>query len=229
MKVVSIEVAEAIEKEISTFLKDWGGGYVMRLTRFIDLGGKQTELYLYPPEEGAPPWCTIKVKSVFKSDQGECMLYSINLPVSGKRFEDVLVSPEIWKLPALTDKILKFLKTDLLLKINEGGATLEGGSNALESSGPSPQGEPELPESTEEEDELEDLDTEGILASDDDDEGAGFDPMDIIAAAQANAEKGDSDDGFDPESVIRAANEEASEEDSGATDSGFNPDDVIKD
>jgi hypothetical protein len=53
--------------------------------------------------------------------------------------------------------------------------------------------------------------------------------MDIIAAAQANAEKGDSDDGFDPESVIRAANEEASEEDSGATDSGFNPDDVIKD
>ncbi|MGK0237669.1 MAG: hypothetical protein ACI92G_001129 [Candidatus Pelagisphaera sp.] len=233
MKVVAIEVAEAIENEIANFLKDWGGGYVMRFTRFIDLGGKQTELYLYPPEVGASPWCTINVRSVFKSDEGECMLYSINIPVAGKRFEDVLVSPEIWKLPALTDKILKFLKTDLLLKINEGGATLEGGSNALESSEAAPQGEAALADSTEEEDELEDLDTEGILASDDDDGGAGFDPMDIIAAAQANAEKGDSDDAFDPASVIQAANEESSEgvpaDDSEVTESGFNPDDVIKD
>jgi hypothetical protein len=37
----------------------------------------------------------------------------------------------------------------------------------------------------EDQDELEDLDTEGILASDDSDDESGFDPMDIIAAANA--------------------------------------------
>ena len=58
--------------------------------------------------------------------------------------------------------------------------------------------------------------------------------MNIIAAAQANAEKGDEEEsGFDPESVVQAANEEISEEvsesDSKATDSGSNLEDVIKD
>lgn len=223
MKVVAIEVAEAIEKEIAQFLKDWGGGYTMRFTRFIDLGGKQTELYLYPPEEGAPTWCTIGVKSVVKSDEGECMLYSVKLPSSGKVWDDVLVSPEIWKLPALTDKILKFIKTDLLLKVNEGGGALEGGDLALE---PAAQA---LPEQSESNDDLDDLDTEGILASDDAAEGPGFDPMDIIAAAQADSDQKEEDSGFDPESIIRAANEEASEGDSEESSSGFNPEDVIKD
>jgi hypothetical protein len=68
MKVVAIEVVEAIENKISKFLKEGGGSYAMRFTRFIDLGGKQTELYLYPPEAGSSVWCTIGVRSVFKSD-----------------------------------------------------------------------------------------------------------------------------------------------------------------
>jgi len=234
MKVAAIEVTEAIENEISKFLKDWGGGYMVRFTRFIDLGGKQTELYLYPAEAGSSAWCIIGVRLVFKSDEGECMLYSIKIPSSGKRFEDVLVSPEIWKLPALTDKILKFLKTDLLLMVNEGGAALEGGSGTLDS-GESPQHEAFASvSSTEDEDDLDKLDTEGIHASSDDEGDSGFNPMNIIAAAQANAEKGDEEEsGFDPESVVQAANEEISEEvsegDSEATDSGSNPEDVIKD
>ena len=241
MKVVAIEVAEAIENEIANFLKDWGGGYVMRFTRFIDLGGKQAELYLYPAEAGAPPWSTINVKSVFKGDDGDCMVYTVNLPSSGKKLEDVLVSPEIWKIPALTDKILKFIKTDLLLKINEGGGALEAGGLALEPTAPS------LPEESastdDDEDELDDLDTEGILAGDGSEESSGFDPMDIIAAAQTDSEQNDQDGAFDPESVIQDANEQsddadafdpesviqdANEQDSDS-DSGFNPEDVIKD
>lgn len=234
MKVVAIEVVEAIENKISKFLKEGGGSYAMRFIRFIDLGGKQTELYLYPPEAGSSVWCTIGVRSVFKSDEGDCMFYSINIPSSGRRFEDVLVSPEIWKLPALTDKILQFLKTDLLLMVNEGGAALEGGSGTLDS-GESPQHEASASVSlTDDEDDLDKLDTEGIHASSDDEGDWGFNPMNIIAAAQANAEKGDEEEsGFDPESVVQAANEEFSEEfsegDSKATDSGSNPEDVIKD
>jgi len=222
MKVVAIEVAEAIENEIAKFLKDWGGGYEMRFTRFIDLGGKQVELYLYPPEAGASPWSTIGVKSVFKSDDGDCMLYTVNVPSSGKRLEDVLVSPEIWKIPALTDKILKFIKTDLLLKINEGGAALEGGVSALESSAPALA--EKSPLADDDEDELDDLDTEGVLASDDTDSDSGFDPMDIIAAAQTDSEQSDQEDTVDPESAIRDANEHDSD-----SDAEFNPDDVIKD
>jgi hypothetical protein len=223
MKVVAIEVAEAIEKEIANFLKDWGGGYAMRFTRFIDLGGKQTELYVYPPEAGATPWCTVGVRSVFKSGEGECIITSVKLPSLGKTWGDVMVSPEIWKLPALSDKILKFLKNDLLIKVNEGGGALEGGGFALEPAAPTQQED----SSSEEEDEIDDLDLEGILVSDDAEESPGFDPMDIIAAAQADSEQGGESDTFDPESIIREANEQTSETDESS--SGFNPEDVIKD
>lgn len=186
MKVVAIEVAEAIESEIAKFLKEWGGGYPMRFTRFIDFGGKQTELYLYPPEVGSSPWATISVKSVFKSDQGDCMIYTASVPSANKRMEDVLVAPEVWKLPALADKILQFVKTDLLIKVGEGGgAALEGGSAALESPSQSMPETSSVSPDEEDQDELEDLDTEGILASDDSDDESGFDPMDIIAAANA--------------------------------------------
>ncbi len=213
MKVLAIEIAEAIEKEIATFLKDWGGGYAMRFTRFIDLGGKQTDLYLYPPKAGASPWCVIRIRSVFKSDQGECMQYFVNLPATGMNLDDVLVSPEIWKLPKLTDRILKFLKADLLIKVNEGSGALEGGGLALESDASLPSGPAESSQTEEEEDE--DVDTSGILAPDGGgEEESAFDPMDIIAAAQANADGGDSAADFDPESVIQQANQESGEEES---------------
>ncbi len=205
MKIVAIEVAEAIEKEIATFLQEWGGGYAMRFTRFIDLGGKQTELYMYPPEAGASHWATINVKSVFRSDQGDCMVYSVSIPSAGKRMEDVLVSPEVWKLPALSDKVLKFMKADLLVKTGEGGGMALGGvPAALESQEAGPTASSE----SEEDEDLEDLDTAGILASDDSDSSDDFDPMDIIAAANSEAGEDSTED-----------------EDSG----GFNPEDVIKD
>ena len=219
MKVVAIEVAEAIEKEIAKFLKEWGGGYPMRFTRFIDLGGKQTELYLYPPQAGASPWATVSVKSVFKSDQGDCMVYAVTIPSASKRMEDVLVSPEVWKLPALADKVLQFIKADLLVKAGEGGgAALEGGSPALESTATSsPQESSNSEEGEVEEDELEDLDTEGILASDDGGEDAGFDPMDIIAAA--NAEESDNPENLEA-SDSAVGNDADDEEDSDSDSEG---------
>ena len=210
MKVYTIEVVEAIENEMKKFLSEWGGGYSMRFTRFLDLGGQQCDLYAYPAEAGSAPWLVVRVKSVFKSDQGDCMQYFVNLPSVGKNLDDVLVSPEIWKLPALADKILQFIKNDLLIKINEGGGTLEGGGEpSLEAATPSlPQTPPE-----EDEDDLEDLDTSGILAGDDDSGGG-------------------SDDDFDPSDLLASLQEESDKEGDGEDDdgsSGFNPEDVIKD
>ncbi|MEM9160822.1 MAG: hypothetical protein AAGB46_17365 [Verrucomicrobiota bacterium] len=201
MKVFTIEIAEAIENELKGFLKDWGGGYAMRFTRFLDLGGKQCDLYVYPAPEGAPPWLIVRIKSVYKSEQGECMQYFVSIPEAGKSMDDVLVSPEVWKLPALSDKILTFVKNDMLVKINEGGGALESGSGA-ETGGTlgAASGGPE----EEEDEDLDDIDTSGILAGDG---GADmdFDPMDIINSA--NEDEGGGDDGgdaaFNPEDVIK--------------------------
>jgi len=205
MKIYTIEVVESIENEIKKFLSEWGGGYAMRFTRFLDLGGQQCDLYAYPPEEGSSPWMVARVKSVFKTDEGECMQYFINLPSVGKNLEDVLVSPEVWKLPALSDKILTFIKNDLLIKINEGGGTLTSGPDpSLDTPAPSPS-EAAIEE---EEDDLEDLDTSGILAGDDDTGGGSeddFDPSDLLKSLQD--EEGESDDDsssdFNPEDVVK--------------------------
>ncbi len=127
MKLVAIEIAEKVERDIAQFLEESGKPDSMRFTRFIDLGGRQVELYLYPPQMGASVWCTIGIKFVFRTDQGECVLYSANLPEQERSFEDVLANPEAAKLPALSEKILAFLKDSLLQKVNEEGANLEGG------------------------------------------------------------------------------------------------------
>ncbi len=219
MKVYTIEIAEAIEKEFSAFLKDWGGGYQMRFTRFIDLGGKQVDLYIYPQDPSAPPWMIIRVKSVFKSDQGECMQYFVSIPSLNKTMDDVLVSPEIWKLPALTDRILQSVKADLLAKINEGGGALEGGDpNSLpESSTDLPGGSPAQEE--DEEDELEGVDLSGIVASDDDDSGTDINPEDILKAVAEESEESDQEKPEEPKEEEAEPKEE---------DSDFNPEDVIK-
>ena len=52
MKVVSIEIAEAIENEFVKFFEENGETGSMQFTRFIDLGGKKVELFLYPPQMG---------------------------------------------------------------------------------------------------------------------------------------------------------------------------------
>ncbi len=135
MKVVAIEIAEVVERDIAKFLEENEKAGAMRFTRFVDLGGKQIELYLYPPQQGASVWCTIGIKSVFRTDQGECIVYSVKLPESERSFEDTLVNPTKPKLPALSERVLEFLKDELLQKASEEGAALEGGSGlALESS-----------------------------------------------------------------------------------------------
>lgn len=196
MRVYTIEVAEAVENEFKKFLKDWGGGYPMRFTRFVDLGGKQTDLYVYSAEKGSSPWLILRVKSVFKNDQGECMQYFVEMPATGKRMEEVMVSPEIWKLPALSDKVLTFAKNDLLVKIGEGGAALGGGVSSLGSGFGG-----KLSAGAEDEEDLDDFDTSGILASDSNGGGSDFNPEDIIA--QANQASDEEDFGFNPEDVIK--------------------------
>jgi hypothetical protein len=141
MKVVSIEIAEAIENEIAKFLEENGEAGSMRFTRFIDLGGKQVELFLYPPQMGASVWGIINAKAVFKTEEGDCVIYSVKIPSLEKGFEDVIVNPERAKLPAMIERILKFLKEDLLQKSKEKGTALEGGGLALESDS---NGKPEL-------------------------------------------------------------------------------------
>ena len=141
MKVVSIEIAEAIENEIVKFLEENGETGSMQFTRFIDLGGKKVELFLYPPQMGASVWCIINVKAVFKTEEGDCVIYSVKIPSLEKGFEDVLVNPERAKLPAMNERVLKFLKDDLLQKAREKGTALEGGGLALESDS---NGNPEL-------------------------------------------------------------------------------------
>ncbi len=204
MKVHTIEIAEAIESELKKFLADWGGGYPMRFTRFIDLGGKQTDLYVYPAAKDASPWMIVRVKSVFKTDQGECMQYFANIIGKDKSMEEVMVSPEIWKLPALADRVLKFVKNDLLMQISQGGGSaltesppygggsLGGGASAA---------------SDEDEDDYDNLDTSGILAG-----GSGggmdFNPEDIIASANA----GKSEEDMDPSELLKQFGEEADED-----------------
>lgn len=131
MKVVAIEIAEVIENEIVKFLEENGEAASMRFTRFIDLGGKQVELFLYPLQMGASVWCIIGIKAVFKTDEGDCLVYSVKIPSLEKKFEDVLVNPERAKLPAMMERILKFLKDDLLQKASEKPAAIEGGGLAL--------------------------------------------------------------------------------------------------
>lgn len=214
MNVHTIEIAAAIEEELTKFLSEWGGGYPMKFTRFIDLGGKQTDLYVYTAVADVPPWMIIRIKSVFKTDQGECIQYFVNINGDEKTMEDVMVSPEIWKLPALADKILNFSRSDMLMRIGDGGAIEESDSgNAFQSS------------SSDDDEDLDDVDLSGILAGDGDSDAGGmdFNPEDMIAAA--NSEGGDDD--VDPSDLIKQMNEEGGGDDE--SPSGFNPDDVIQD
>lgn len=198
MKVVTIEVAEAIEKEFRSFLKDWGGGYQLRFARFIDLGGKQTDLYVYLQNRDEGPWMVARIKSAHKSDQGECMQYFVEMTESGKSLEDVLVSPEVWKLPALSSKILEFCKADLLAKIGAGGQALDTGAGGRLEGGSEAEAEQRKKEQeADEEEALEELDTSGILADDEDAGGMDFDPEDIIKAANEGGE--DDEDGEESE------------------------------
>lgn len=214
MKIHTIEIAAAIEEEIRNFLKEWGGGYPMRFTRFIDLGGRQTDLHVYKAEKNIPPWMVIRIKSVMKTEQGECIQYFVRIIDSDKTMEEVLVSPEIWKLPALADRVLNFSRNDLLAKIGSEGGAIEEGERSLQS--------PERPSSSEEDDDgYGDLDTSGILAGGDSAVEMDFNPEDVIA--QAN-----SADDIDPAELIRQQNEEGDDDDDDEGESGFNPEDVIK-
>ncbi len=219
MKVHTIEIAAAIEEELKTFLKEWGGDYPMRFTRFIDLGGLQTDLHVYPAAPDAPAWLVIRIKSIIKSDQGECIQYFVDVLNTSKSMESVMVSPEVWKLPAMASKILEFVRGDMLVKIGEDGNALEGGDAALSG------GSQSSPSGNEEDEDYEDLDTAGILAGD----GAGgesdFNPEDVIA--QAN--NGDGGEEADPSDLIKQMNEEADQAQDDDNASGFNPEDVIKD
>jgi len=203
MKVHTIEIAAAIEQEFKKFLADWGGGYPMRFTRFVDLGGKQTDLHVYQKEKGAPPWMIIRIKSVMRTEQGECIQYFVNIVDSERTMEEVVVSPEIWKLPALADRVLNFSRDALLSRIGDGGAELEGGGPSLREGGSRPQ----TKASDEEEDDYEDIDTSGILAGDSGGSDMDFNPEDVIA--QANSGGND----VDPDELIRQMNEAADEED----------------
>jgi len=145
MKVVAIEIAEVIEKGIVKFLEENDEAASMRFTRFIDLGGKQIELFMYPDQMGASVWCVIGIKAVFKTEEGDCVVYSVKIPSNERKFEDVLVNPEREKLPAMMERILKFLKDDLLQKASEKSRALEGGGLAL---GADQKGDPD-PESEE--------------------------------------------------------------------------------
>jgi hypothetical protein len=84
------------------------------------------------------------VKAVFKTEEGDCVIYSVKIPSLEKGFEDVLMNPERAKLAAMNEKVLKFLKDDLLQKARENGTALEGGGLALESDS---NGNPELDKS----------------------------------------------------------------------------------
>lgn len=205
MKVHTIEIAEAIEQELKKFVNDWGGGYPMKFMRFVDLGGKQTDLYVYTHEKGASPWMIVRVKSVMKSEKGECIQIFVNVAGKAENMEEVLVSPEVWKLPALADRILTFSKNDMLLKISEGTEAL--GPAGMSSLGDSGSSAGASTTSSDDEEEYEDLDTEGILAGDGAAGDSGFNPEDVIA--QANAQDGDSQDDIDPSDLIRQLNEEA--------------------
>ncbi len=231
MKVHTIEIASAIEQELQGFLKDWGGGYPMKFTRFVDLGGRQTDLYVYTAEPGASPWMIIRIKLVMKSDQGECIQVFVSVAGKPKMHEETLVSPEVWKLPALADRILTFAKNDMLVKIAEGGAALSEGGGASDL-GTGSGGELGFGGSSEEDDEddYDDLDTAGILAGDGGGASMDFNPEDVIAQANAggdddidpsdliaqmNAASGGDDDDeevVDPSSFIQQANEESEDE-----------------
>jgi len=130
MKVTAIEIAEAIEKEITRYLEEASDRSEMRFTRFIDLGGKQLDVYLYPPVSGATVWCIIGIKSVYRDEEGDCMIYNVTIPDSDRRFEYVQVSPLEEDLPDIAKKIVEFLKGDL--KAENEGAALEGGNLAVE-------------------------------------------------------------------------------------------------
>ena len=130
MKVTAIEIAEAIEKEITRYLEEASDRSEMRFTRFIDLGGKQLDVYLYPPVSGATVWCIIGIKSVYRDEEGDCMIYNVTIPDSDRRFEYVQVSPLEEDLPDIAKKIVVFLKGDLKAEIE--GAALEGGNLAVE-------------------------------------------------------------------------------------------------
>ena len=129
MKVTAIEIAEAIEKEITRYLEEASDRSEMRFTRFIDLGGKQLDVYLYPPVSGATAWCIVGIKSVYRDEQGDCMIYNVTIPDSDRRFDYVQVSPVEEDLRDMAKKIVEFLKDDLKA-VNE-GAALEGGNLAL--------------------------------------------------------------------------------------------------
>lgn len=130
MKVTAIEIAEAIEKEITRYLEEASDRSEMRFTRFIDLGGKQLDVYLYPPVSGATVWGIVGIKSVYRDEQGDCMIYNVTIPDSDRRFEYVQVSPVEEDLPGIAKKIVEFLKEDLKA-VNE-GAALESGNLAQE-------------------------------------------------------------------------------------------------
>ena len=208
MKVHTIEIAGAVEAELKKFLADWGSGYPMRFTRFVDLGGKQTDLYVYPPPKESSPWMIVRIKSVFKSDQGECMQCFVNIVGTDKRMEEVMVSPEIWKLPALADRILKFSKNDLLIQISQGGSALEEGLGSASESEMLGSGSSQS--NVEDEDEFEDLDTSGILAGDSGGGSLDFNPEDVIAAANA----GGGED-VDPSELLKQFGLEEDEEEEG--------------
>lgn len=181
MNVVAIEIAEVIENGIVKFLEENDEATSMRFTRFIDLGGKQVELFLYPHQMGASVWCIIGIKAVFKTEEGDCMVYSVKIPSNERKFEDVLVNPERAKLPAMMERILKFLKDDLLQKASEKSRALEGGGLALGSdqkSDPVPESEGEA--SSEEANPLEEIAKA---------EGEGEDPVDVDSQ-EGEKEKG---------------------------------------
>jgi hypothetical protein len=129
MNVTAIEIAEAIEKAITRYLEEASDRNEMRFTRFIDLGGKQLDIYLYPPVSGASVWSIVGIKSVYRDEQGDCMLFNVKLPSSDRRFEYVQVSPVKEDLPQIAKKIVDFLRDDLKAVIE--GAMLEGGNLAL--------------------------------------------------------------------------------------------------
>ena len=128
MKVTAIEIAEAIEKEITRYLEKASDRGEMRFTRFIELGGKQLDVYLYPPVSGTTVWCIVGIKSVYRDEQGDCMIYNVTFPDSDRRFEYVHVSPVEEDLPDMAKKIAEFLKDDLKALNEE--AALEGGNLA---------------------------------------------------------------------------------------------------
>jgi len=200
MKIHTIEVAAAIEEELQKFLREWGGGYPMKFTRFIDLGGKQTDLHLYSAQKDASPWMIARIKEVMRSEEGECIQIFVNIAGKSPGMEEVMVAPEVWKLPALADRILAFAKSDMLLKIGEGAGEIEGGQQAPSLGSAS--------SSDQEDEDYENLDTSGVLAGDGDSGGSDFNPEDVIAQANAGGE----DEVADPSDLIQQLNEQEDEQ-----------------